>query len=206
MRKALMWTVAMCLLAAVSCVTVNIYFPSGAARKAADAIIDDIQGKEDAPGAPAPPAAPQKSAPPAQPRSERGAHWNRVAFGFALAEAAEVDLSISTPAIRAIRDSMRARFAQLRPYLESGVLGITKAGSIGIRDAGGVPLSERAKLNGLIEQQAKDQLALYEEIAKANQLGSDAVPRLQKIFADRWRERTKPGRWIQADDGAWVKK
>ncbi|MEI8190349.1 MAG: DUF1318 domain-containing protein, partial [candidate division NC10 bacterium] len=189
-----------------ACVTVNIHFPAAAATKAADAILDDIQGKEDAPGRPSAPLPPKKSAPPTPPRSDLGDRWKRVAFGLAVAEAAEPDLNISTPAIHALRDSMRTRYAELRPHLDSGVLGITNTGFLGIRDAAGLSLGERARLNGLIEQQSKDLRALYEEIAKANALGAEAVPQLQKTFADRWRERAKPGRWIQTDKGAWVKK
>lgn len=204
MQKTMVWMVAMCLLMTVACVTVNIHFPAAAATKAADAILDDIQGKEDAPGQPSEPRPPQN--PPTPPRSEGGDRWKRVAFGLAVAEAAEPDLNISTPGIRALRDAMRTRYTELRPHLDSGVLGITNTGAIGIRDAAGLSLGERARLNGLIEQQNKDLRALYEEIAKANTLGPEAVPQLQKTFADRWRERARPGRWIQTDNGAWVKK
>jgi uncharacterized protein YdbL (DUF1318 family) len=49
-------------------------------------------------------------------------------------------------------------------------------------------------------------MSLYQEIARANHLSPDAVPQLQKTFADRLRAKAQPGRWIQTDDGAWVKK
>jgi uncharacterized protein len=193
MRKPLVLAMAVLLMGA--CVTVNVYFPAAAAQKAADAIIDDIQG-----GAPD-----QKPAPTPKPGSGLYDGLKRLSFGASVALAAE-DLQISTPAIQAIRESLKARYAQLNPHFDSGVLGLTNNGLIAIRDASGLNLKDKATLAGLVDQQNRDLKALYEEITKANKLGSDSVPRLQKTFADRFRERAKPGRWIQTDAGAWVQK
>ena len=49
MKKNLIWAVATCLVFIGSCVTVNIYFPAAAAQKAADKIIEDIQGTDQQP-------------------------------------------------------------------------------------------------------------------------------------------------------------
>ena len=190
MRKNLVWAVAICLVFIGSCVTVNIYFPAAAAQKAADKIIEEIQGQD------------QKPVQGSWLREElRG-----ISFGPSSACAAEPDLEISTPAIIAIRESMKNRYPQLKPYFESGVLGLANSGQIAIRDASALPLKEKATLNTLVGQQNRDLLSLYQEIAKANQLGADAVTKLQKTFADRWREKAQSGRWIQTDAGAWVKK
>jgi len=198
MRKLFVSTLAMWLIA--SCVTVNVYFPAAAAQKAADAIINDIQGTA--------PAQPPEQAPAQTPKP---GSWLRdklrqFSLGASVAVAAEMDLQISTPAIKAVRESLKARYAQLRPYFESGVLGNTNNGLIGIRDASSLSLKDRATLTTLVMQQNRDLQTLYEEIAKANKLGPDAVPSLQKIFADRWRAHARPGRWIQNDDGKWVQK
>jgi len=203
MRKGLIWAAAICLVFIGACVTVNIYFPAAAAQKAADKIIEDIQGKEQKPEqAPAPQQAPDQK--PVQ-GSGLFDELKGVSFGPAVAYAAE-DLDISTPAILAIRESLKNRYQQLKPYFESGVLGLGNNGQIAVRDASSLPLKDKATLNGLVSQQNKDLMALYQEIAKANSLGGDAVPRLQKTFADRWRAKAEPGRWVQTDAGAWAKK
>ena len=196
MRKLTLWAIAIGLV--VSCVTVNVYFPAAAAQKAADAIIDDIQGT-----APAPQPG-QKPQP--KPGSGLYQEFQKFSLGVSVAVAAEMDLQISTPAIKAVRESLKARYPQLRPYFDSGVLGNTNDGLIGIRDASSLNMRDRANLNGLVDQQNRDLKTLYQEIATANHLGADGVPRLQKIFADRWRANAKPGRWVQNDAGAWMQK
>ena len=205
MKKKVVWAVAICLVFIGSCVTVNIYFPASAAQKAADTIIEDIQGKEIAPGQ-QPEKQPQKPGETPKQTSWRHERLEGLSFGPTAAYAAETDLDISSPAITAIRESLKARYQQLNPYFESGVIGLANNGQIAVRDASGLPLKEKATLNNLVGQQNKDLLSLYQEIAKANKFGSDAVPKLQKTFADRWREKAQPGRWIQTDAGAWVKK
>jgi len=206
MQKNLVWAVAICLFFIGSCVTVNIYFPASAAQKAADTIIEDIQGKDKAPGQ-QPEKQPEKSGEKPQQTSRLHEGLKGLSFGPANVYAAEADLNISTPAITSIRESLKVRYQQqLKPYFESGVLGLTNNGQIAIRDASGVPLKEKATLNNLVNQQNKDWMSLYEEIARANKLGSDAVPKLQKTFADQLRAKAQAGHWIQTDAGAWVKK
>jgi len=196
MKRLFAWSMTIWLI--VSCVTVNVYFPAAAAQKAADAIIEDIQGET-------PKTAP-KPQPQPKPGSELYQELQKFSLSASVAFAAEMDLQISTPAIKAVRESLKQRYPQLSPYFDSGVLGTTKDGLIGVREASGLNMKDRATLNGLVDQQNRDLHTLYEEIAKANHLGPDSVPRLQKIFADRWRANAKPGRWIQNDAGAWVQK
>jgi uncharacterized protein YdbL (DUF1318 family) len=205
MKKNFAWAVVICLFFIGSCVTVNIYFPASAAQKAADTIIEDIQGKELTPG-----KQPEKQlqTPEEKPKKTSRLYegLKGLSFGPASAYAGEADLDISTPAISAIRESLKMRYQQLKPYFQSGVLGLTNNGQIAVRDASGLPLKEKATLNNLVAQQNKDWMSLYQEIAKANNLGPDAVPKLQKTFADQLRAKAQPGRWIQTDAGTWVKK
>ncbi len=206
MKKNFVWAVVICLFFIGSCVTVNIYFPASAAQKAADTIIEEIQGKEKAPEQ-QPEKQPQKSEEKPKQTSWLHEGFKGLSFGPTDVYAAEADLEISTPAITAIRASLKARYQQqLKPYFESGVLGLANNGQIAIRDASGLPLKDKATLNNLVGQQNKDWMSLYEEIARANKLGSDAVPQLQKTFTDGWRAKAQPGHWIQTDAGAWVKK
>jgi hypothetical protein len=40
----------------------------------------------------------------------------------------------------------------------------------------------------------------------ANKFGPEALPQIQKIFANSWRGQSQAGWWIQNDAGQWVKK
>ena len=165
MKKNLIWAVATCLVFIGSCVTVNIYFPAAAAQKAADKIIEDIQGTDQQPEQQPQQKPDQKPVQGSWLREElRG-----ISVGPSSAFAAEPDLEISTPAVLAVRESMKARYQQLKPYFESGVLGLANSGQIAIRDASALPLKDKATLNSLVGQQNRDLMSLYQEIAKANQ-------------------------------------
>ncbi len=213
--KKITWIVAAVLVFIGACVTVNIYFPAAATQKAADIIIDDIQGKEQATGQ-QPGEQPQKPEEKPKPTSRLNSlrhFWvsalpimNGLFLGPSDASAADADLNISTPAITAIRGSLKARYPQLKPYFESGVLGLANNGLIAVRDASGLSLKEKATLNGLVDQHNKDLKALYAEIVRANKLEPSLVSSVQQTFADKWREKAPPGRWIQNNSGAWVKK
>jgi uncharacterized protein YdbL (DUF1318 family) len=194
------------------CVTVNVYFPAAEAQKAADKIIDAVTGgtgtqaPQDQPSKP--PAAPAAQPPSADSGSLTGpgsvllAATGRVLALLVPAAAAQeqANLDISTPQIRAIIASMHARFQHLKPFFISGVVGVTAQGTIAVRDAGSVPLAQRAMLLGLIAQQNRDLSLLYTEIAKANghpEWASD----IRTVFAKRWMAHARQNGWYYRDSG-----
>lgn len=180
-----------CLVVLVaSCVTVNVYFPAAAVQKAADEIVEDVHGK----------------APDSNPGPSSRLEWLRQ-LRLGPAEAyAQVNINVSTPAIRALKDSMKARFGQLRPFFDKGAVGENNNGLIEARDAGALSLQERGQAGALVQQENKDRLSLYREIATANKLGPETVPQIQKTFANSWRDQAQPGWWVQNNGGAWEKK
>ena len=115
-----------------------------------------------------------------------------------------VDFEINTPAATALRQSMRERFHELRPYLDSGAVGLTSDGLLAIRDANAVPLAQRQAVNALVASQNRDRSALYVEIANANG-HPEWETEIRSTFAQRWIQRAKPGWWVQSG-GAWVRK
>ena len=117
----------------------------------------------------------------------------------------QADIEINTPAITAIKASMKNQHQQLKPFYDSGAIGLTRDGMIGVRDAKLVPLSERQKLNSLVAAQNKDRNALYKEIAVANG-HPEWENEIRSTFADRWISKAQPGWWVQDAGGAWVKK
>ena len=115
------------------------------------------------------------------------------------------DIEINTPAITAIRASMKAQHQQLKPHYESGAIGLTRDGLIAVRDANLVPLSQRQQLNSLVAAQNKDRNALYKEMANANG-HPEWENEIRNTFAQRWISKAKPGWWVQDAGGGWVKK
>jgi uncharacterized protein len=192
------WLIGLLMVLLVSCVTVNIYFPAAAIQKAADQIVDDVRNiPEPAPG-PKPEQKPDKSSLLDRVRVVR--------LGPAEAQAAAVDLNVSTPAIRNIRASLANRFPQLQPLYAKGAIGETSTGLITARDTGALSLKEKADLNRLVEQENADRQALYTEIIRANSLDSGQLGEVQRLFANSWRDKSAPGWWVQQNNGQWGRK
>ena len=121
------------------------------------------------------------------------------------AVAQQTDLSVNTPAITALKETMRARHKQLGPLFKAGALGMDNQGNVALRDANAVPLPQRGQVNSLISAENKDHAALYREIARAN--GHPEWEKdVRKTFAQRGRERAPAGWWIQGEDGSWKRK
>ena len=183
-----------CLVVLIaSCVTVNVYFPAAAVQKAADEIVQDVHGKGEAPS-------------PKPGPSSRLEQWLRQ-LDLGPAEAhAQVNINVSTPAIRALKDSLKNRYAQLKPFFDKGALGENNNGLVETRDTGSLSLQERGQAGTLVQQENNDRQGLYKEIATANKLGPESVPQIQKTFANSWRDQSQAGWWVQNDAGAWEKK
>jgi len=196
------WLIGLLMVLLVSCVTVNIYFPAAAIQKAADQIVDDVRKAPE----PAPEQTPEQKQEQA-PGKKSGLEWFRVvAIGATAAHAAAVDVNVSTPAIRALKASMAARFPQLQPLYGKGAVGETNNGLVVVRDTGALSLKEKADVNRLVSEENRDRTALYAEIIKANNIDMGQLPEVQKIFANSWRGKSAPGWWIQQDNGQWAKK
>jgi uncharacterized protein YdbL (DUF1318 family) len=199
-----------------SCITINVYFPAGAAEKAADQIIDSvIQGgarstPQASPSTPPQTPPPQTTAPPtARLESLVVPHVHRLATQLldALIPRAqaqtEMNLDVSSPEIRAITASMQTRFGQLERFFDAGVVGLTADGLIDIRDIGAAALPDRALVKRLVAEDNTDRNALYDAIARKNGR-PEWAPDIRRIFAQRWVERgAKPGWYFKDLDGNW---
>ncbi|MFH0933407.1 MAG: DUF1318 domain-containing protein [Nitrospirota bacterium] len=184
------------MLFIAACVTVNIYFPAAAVQKAADEIVDDVRKVE------------KKD----EQKSEEKQKINKLfqelkSLSWGPAEAsAQIDIEVSTPAIRALKDSMKERFPQLKPFYDKGNIGEGNMGLLETRDLANLNLKEKADLSRLVEQENKERKNLYTEIMKANKFGPEVLPQIQKIFANSWRDKSQSGWWVQKDSGEWEKK
>jgi uncharacterized protein len=197
------------LLAA--CVTVNVYFPAAAAEQAADRIIDTVTSQ---PGGPKTEESNQNKTPPNSRLAPTGERSILVAAAGAvlnfLIPAAQAqatpNLDVSDPQIRAVTASMQQRFADLKKYFDSGVIGLTADGLVAVRDQNAIALAERAVVARLVAEDNRDRATLYAELARANK-HPEWEPDIRRTFARRWVERgAQPGWYYQDASGHWVRK
>ena len=185
------------ILFAAACVTINVYFPAEAAEKAADRIIRDVYGEQ-----PAVPDEPQSFN-----RQQRMPGYHGLALlDWLIAPAhAEADISVDTPAIRQLKAGMEQRHKKLAPYYDSGAVGITQNGQLEIRDQKLVPLKERQAVKQLVSKENRDRVALYREIATAND-HPEWEAEIREIFARRWVDNARSGWWYMNKSGSWQQK
>jgi len=181
-------------ISVISCVTINIYFPAEELRGAADKIVNDVWGT---------PGAETKETEPQDQNKSPGSSFYRL---FLPTDAvAGQDINVTTPAIRAIKESMKNRSAALISFLNSGNVGLSSDGLLKIRDTHGLALKQKGQLNKLVRAENKDRKRLYHEIASANNF-PDKVGEVQTIFADSWRRQAQSGWYLENPDGSWVQK
>ena len=193
-KVSVLSAILFCLILVIACVTVNIYFPAGEVQKAADEIVDEVRPGQKGGGSTS--------------RFQTPPRWSTrlspfLAPGLAFAQ---VDIDISTPAIRALRASLASRFGSLKGFYSRGALGESNRGYVELRDQSGLDLKGKADLRRLVTAENRDREDLYTEIIKANKLEPRFLPEIEKIFANSWRNKALPGSWIQKDDGTWARK
>lgn len=219
------------ILTLACCVTVNVYFPAPAVQAAADRIVQEVRPEEQRPAAPAGEPAPAEPGPQsgltgivmaARPHGPQGTWPASATLQRAVtrpwwlttlawlspraAHAAEVDINVSTPAIRQLKADIKGRYGQLAPFYGQGAVGETNRGYLELKEAGSLDLRQRAELNRLVAAENADRKRLYEEIIKANNFGMEFLPQVEKLFANSWRKEAAPGTFIQEDNGNWRRK
>ena len=180
-----------------ACVTVNIYFPAAAVERAAEQIVKETWGG---------PSEPAK-APPKPQSYNRLPYLRTASLTFVSeAQAQEADINVSNPAIRALKDSIKQRAGAIKPFMDRGNIGIGQDGLLMVRTTDGLNLKERSEAQQLVEAENRDREALYAEIAKANGIPKENVPRIKTIFAKSWLEQAQSGWYIQDSSGSWRRK
>jgi uncharacterized protein YdbL (DUF1318 family) len=196
MRKWMSTLLVSSLLVLGACVTINVYFPAAEAKAAAEEFVDKVIGEE-------PEAKPADGQPP---QARVRIHFDPMSLLIGSAHAAEVDITIRTPAIQAIQARMAERFkASLESHFGSGALGFGNDGLIALRDATKVALKDRVAVNQLVADDNRDRKAVYREIAVANGY-PEWEDQIRDTFARQWIESARAGWWYQAGDGSWKQK
>ena len=178
----------------VGCVSIVINFPAAEVKEAAKRIEKDIRSE--------PPVDSDKPAP--VPQSQRMPTEPSFTFGIMVADAANIDLNVDSPGIRAAKASRKARYPQLKPYLDKGILGESRDGLLALRTVEGLDARVRVMLNTLIDGENKDRKDLFSEFARANNLAD--IGAVQTQFAHAIRDEMASGQWYQDDSGKWIRK
>jgi uncharacterized protein YdbL (DUF1318 family) len=184
-------------------ITVNVYFPAAEIRDAASRIEREVrQGDET-------PTTPPSSGPSEAPKQQSIRWWPRrgplrLALGVSTAAAQQqLDITISTPAIRRLIASRKARYPRLVPFFDQGALGENNRGLVEIRTLDALALRDRARVKALVEQENADRRQLYRALAEANNISSDRVDEIAAIFAEVNRKEAKKDWKIQEPNGQW---
>jgi len=186
------------LLFLFSCLTINIYFPEAEVQKAAEEIVNEIR-KE---------AEDKDKKDKDSLMVEMEQEMNRGGGSFSLVSSlyAQEATEVSTPKVRALKQSMKDRFPKLKPFFDKGNVGEGNDGFVKIRDESGLNLKDKALLRNLEKDENNDRKNMYAEVARAMEIEASQIPRIQKIFAALWIKKAESGWWIQKESGEWAKK
>jgi hypothetical protein len=202
MNKVALAFAALVIAFAAACVTINVYFPEAAAEQAADRIIDKVRGEGAGAGNT---GAMLRSQDPVVEPALIVAARHFVSFMVADANAqGAVDFDKPSARKTALENSLANRFPQLRPFFDSGAIGVNDTGAIEIRDRNLVPLKDRNSLLQLVNAQNNDWDALYAEIASLNG-HPEWEDSIRSTFASRWVAKANAGWWYK-ERGTWKQK
>ena len=159
-----------------ACVTINIYFPAEKVESVAGEIVHDIRGKEKD----------TETAPDLKKKSALPQHFMLV-FSSSVAYAQEVT-EVSNPTIRGLKEKMKARFSQMKPFYQKGVIGEGDNGYVNIKTTSGLGLKEQRDIKALVDAENNDRSRLYQEVAKALNIDPGQLNRVAEIFAKEWKK------------------
>ncbi len=200
MKKVAVSATILMAVFVVACVTINVYFPEAAAVEAADRIIDKVRGENGSDQT-------SKRQPAANDGPTFAASVLRGLGSFLIADAnaqAPVDFDKPSPRKQALENALADRFKAIRPYFESGALGLTDSALIEFRDRNLVPLKDRNNVVQLVAAQNNDWNDLFAEIAQLNG-HPEWQDSIRRTFAERWVAKANKG-WYYREGGTWKQK
>ena len=172
-RRAWFVVVISITLCVLACVTVNIYFPAEKVESVAGEIVDEIRSNE--------------TEGQGEPLKNEQTSLLQKALPCSIAWAEE-ETSVSNPTIRALKESMKSRYAQLKPFYEQGMLKEGDNGYLSLGDTSVLGLKQKRDLKNLIDSENKDREQLYNEVAKALEIDPGQIDRVGEIFAKEWQK------------------
>jgi hypothetical protein len=162
-----------------ACVTINIYFPAEKVESVAGDIVNDIRG----------PGSGEEERPKGNDKSSL-LQKTLLALSPSSAWAQEVT-DVSNPTIRSLKQRMRSRYNQMKPYYQRGMLKEGNNGYVSLGKTSGLGLKEKRDLNAFVDAENKDRKTLYVEVAKAlkvHPIDAAQINRVAEIFAKEWQK------------------
>jgi uncharacterized protein YdbL (DUF1318 family) len=181
MNQKLLWSTILCMAVFVlACVTVNIYFPAEQVETMAGEIVDEIRGQEGG----------QKGLEEQSflMNTERSLMRSALMLLSPSNAWAQDATTISNATIRGLKEKMKARYAQLKPYYQKGMLQEGDNGYLSIAQADELGLKEKRDLKALVDAENKDRETLYAEVARALVIDSSQINKVAEIFAKEWQK------------------
>ena len=167
------------LLSILACVTVNIYFPAEKVESVAEEIVDEVRGGTSEEN--------KEST-----NRTRDSLFKRALSALSCAVALAEDVtSVSNPTIRALKEQMKSRFVQLKPFYKKGLINEGSDGYVSLGNVGQLDLKNRRQLQNLAEAENKDRKRLYTEVAAALNIDGSQISRIEEIFAKEWAKSVK---------------
>lgn len=120
----------------------------------------------------------------------------------------QMQIKFMTPDVEKAINNRGARLDRLEELMESGCIGENNSGYVEYRPCPDcekdATLIEEAKKN--IRDENNDRRTIYQTIVEQNNLGSDKLSVVEKVFSQEQRKNAPQGSYIQQDDGTWIKK
>ncbi len=200
MKKQMIRFVGLPLLSffVISCavITVNVYFPTEAVEEAAELIIDEIQGEDGT----------QSNTESSDQQSFFRKRIPFNLFGNSTVYAGEIDINLTTPVVRKLIDSMKARNTKIMEFKGKGTIGETNDGMLAIREMGGLGGEGIRTVKRLLSAENNDREALYKELATANKIALAEIGKIKSVFAKTYKQKSKSGHWYHDEKGNWTQK
>lgn len=181
---------AVLILAFLACITVNIYFPESVVKKTAEDIVNEVRG----------------SGKTIKDEVKKDEVKKSASFSLVPSLYAQQETEVTTPRIRALKESLKGRFDKLVPHYDAVRIGETKDGNLQVLNEDGLSLQDKSVLRKLVNDENQDRTDLYAEVAKALNIDAGQIERVRQIFAEQWIGKAHAGWMVQKADGSWVKK
>lgn len=173
-EKPLLTVMISIMLCVFACVTVNIYFPAEKVESVAEDIVGEIRGEES-----------EETL-----KDDKTSLLQRTVVALTCSTAwAEDAVNVSNATIRALKEQMKSRYAQMKPFYQQGRLVEGDNGYLSEGNTAGLNLKEKRDLKGLVSAENKDRARLYSEVAKAMDIEQSQVGRIAEIFAEKWKQK-----------------
>jgi hypothetical protein len=176
--------IAVASLFIATCVTINIYFPAEKVESVAGEIVSDVRGKDSKEEG----NSKEKKDEESQKKEKTSLLPGALRVLWPSPAWAEEVTTVSNATIRALKDAMKARYSQMKPYYERGLLREGNDGYVSVKTAEGLGLKDRRDLTGLVDAENRDRKKLYAEVAKALKIDPSQTGRVAEIFAKEWQK------------------